>query len=158
MVALERTGLASNSVELKKLEEFSSVLLKTVNSVKATNSNLRDSARQRYRFNTEIWESNLVSYRKLNLVDVTLFQRAYAQLANIRNDYDVVAKSTIEFQNALLEFFSAENEITWDELSYVLTIERHSYQLIVDYSKNLVNTLTDLAELNRDLEKQNGVL
>jgi hypothetical protein len=154
IMELVRQNLATNSGELKKLDEFSAALLKTVRAVKSTNQNLRDSARQRYRFNADIWQANLTSYKKLNLVDVTLFQKAYSQQANIRNDYEIVAKSAIDFQNALLDYFKKDNEITWDQLSYVLTMERHSYELIIEYSKNLVNTMTDLIEINKALERK----
>lgn len=157
-LSLIKTGLATNKLEGTKLDEFSRALLKTIKSVKNTNENLRDSLKQRYKITAEIWQSNLNTYKKLNVIDITLFQKAYSQQGNIRNDYEIIAKTTIDFQNSLLEYFKTDNELTWDKLSYVLTMERNSYDLIVEYSKNLVNTMTDLNDIKNNLSKNMALL
>jgi len=155
---LIRTGLATNRTEGQKLDEFSKALLKTINSVKNTNESLRDSIRKRYKFTSEVWQSNLLAYKKVNIIDITLFQKAYVQQDNIRNDYEIVAKATINFENSLLEYFKTDNELTWDKLAYVLSLERNSYELIVEYSKNLVNTMTDLNDMKTNLNKNIALL
>ncbi len=155
---LIKKGLATNKIEMTKLDEFSRAILKTIQSVKSTNENLRDSLKKRYPMSAEIWEANLSTYKKLNIIDVSLFQKAYTQQNNIRNDYDIIAKSTIDFQNSLLDYFQKDNELTWDKLAYVLTLERNSYDLIVAYSKNLVNTITDLIDIKSKLDKNLSAL
>jgi hypothetical protein len=144
--------LAENKTEITKLEQFAKALTKTIRTVKSTNESLRDKERTRYKVIDVVWTSNLETYKKINVIDITLFQRGYTQMNNIRNDYDVIAGSTISFSDQLSDYFKDDNELTWENLATVLSIERQSYSLIVDYSKNLVNTLTDLNDIKDKLK------
>lgn len=144
--------LPENKLEMKKLDAYAKALTKTLITVKQTNENLQDKDRTRYKMENQIWQSNLETYKKIDLVDVSLFQKAYTQQNNIRNDYDIIARSTISYSENVTNYFKEDNELTWENLASVLSIERHSYSLIVDYSKNLVNTLTDLNEIKSKLK------
>lgn len=152
---LIESRLAENKTELTKLEHFAKAITKTIKTVNSTNESLRDKERIRYKVIDIVWTSNLEIYKKVNVIDVTLFQRGYAQMNNIRNDYDVIAGSIINFSDQLNDYFKDDNELTWENLAIVLSTERLSYSLIVEYSKNIVNTLTDLNEL-KDKLKQNA--
>lgn len=145
--------LAENTTEIVKLDEFSKSLTRTIRTVKLTNENLRDKEGTRYKMVNQIWNSNIEAYKKMNIIDVTLFQRAYSQMNNIRNDYEIIASSTINFSDQLNDYFKEDNELTWQKLATVLSSERQSYSLIVKYSENLVNTLTDLNEIRNKLKK-----
>jgi len=142
---------ASDASEMTKLDDFSKALSKTIKSVMNTNESLRDSSRIRYMISTDIWNNNLSVFKKINLIDVSQYQRAYKEEQNIRNDYDVVCKAAIDFQKALLEYFRTDNELTWEQLAHILTLERQSYDLIVAYSKNIVNAITDLQQIQKQL-------
>lgn len=144
--------LANNTLEIKKLEVFSKALQKTLSSVKQTNVNLRDEGRTRYKIERTIWDSNIATYKKINIIDLTLFQKALTQENNIRNDYDIISKATIDYLDKVADYLNDDNELTWGNLGTVLAVERQSYSLIVDYSKNLVNTLTDLKDIQTKLQ------
>lgn len=145
--------LPQNKVEMEKLNAFTKALTKTLITVRQTNLNLSDADRTRYRIVDEVWKANLETYKKIKIVDVGLFQRALAQEVNIRNDYEVISRATIDYADQIVNYFKEDNELTWESLATVLSIERHSYSLIVDYSTNLVNTLTDLIAISNELKK-----
>ncbi len=155
---LVKKRLANDQVAVKKLGEFSKALTKTLKSTTSIRGNLRDENRTRYKIATQIWDNNINVYRKLNIIDITLFQKAYAQMNNIRNDYDIIAGSSIDFADNLNEYFKENNELTWEKLASVLSSERQSYSLIVEYSENLVNTLTDLTQIKDELKHDVEVL
>lgn len=144
--------LPENKLEMQKLDAFAKALTKTLITVKQTNENLWDKDRTRYKIENQIWTSNLETYKKVNIIDVSLFQKAYTQQNNIRNDYDIIAKSTISYSDNVTDYFKDDNELTWANLATVLSIERQSYSLMVEYSKNLVNTITDLNDIKTKLK------
>jgi hypothetical protein len=146
--------LANNKTEIKKLEAFSKAIKKTISSVKQTNINLRDQDRSRYFIETKIWNANISTYKKINIIDIGLYQKAITQENNIRNDYDIIAKSVIDYLDNVADYLKDDNELTWEKLGTLLSVERHSYQLIIDYSKNLVNTLTDLKDIQTTIKNE----
>lgn len=150
--------LPENDLEMQKLDAFGKALTKTLISVKQTNENLWDKDRTRYKIENQIWTANLETYKKVNIIDVSLFQKAYTQQNNIRNDYDIIAKSTISYLDNVSNYFKDDNELTWANLATVLSIERQSYSLMIEYSKNLLNTLTDLDSIKTKLKSNVDVL
>ncbi|HQQ98537.1 MAG TPA: hypothetical protein PLX35_14800 [Cyclobacteriaceae bacterium] len=146
--------LPQNKLEMEKLNAFAKALTKTLITVRQTNFNLSDAARTRYKISDEVWKANLETYKKINIIDITLYQRALTQEENIRNDFEVVSRATIDYSDQITNYFKEDNELTWENLATVLSIERHSYSLIVDYSKNMINALTDLNAINVDLKKK----
>lgn len=150
-------NLPDNVEEMRKLNQAAAAISKTLLAVRSTNQNLRDSTRTRYLIQKEVWKANLATYKRVNIIDITTFQRAYKQFDNIRNDYEIIAKANIDFENLLLSFLKSDNDATWEELANVLTAERNSYSLMVTYSKNIVDATTDVIaikkKLDSDLEK-----
>ena len=145
--------LPQNKLEMEKLDEFAKVIDKTIRTVKETNENLEDKTRSQYKIEDEIWQSNLETYKKVDIVNISLFQKSYTQLHNIRNDYDIISKATIDYLNAVTEYFKSNNTLTWENLSVVLSNERQSYNLIVGYSKNLMDALKDLNDVKTNLQR-----
>jgi hypothetical protein len=149
---LIRQELPNNTEEMSKLNQVAMAISKTLLAVRSTNQNLRDSARIRYTIQNEVWKANLPVYKKVNIINITTFQRTYKQFENIRNDYEIIAKANIDFENLLLNFFKSDNDATWQELANVLTAERNSYDLMIAYSKNMVDAITDVNKIKKKLD------
>jgi hypothetical protein len=154
---LIKKGLPNNREEMSRLNQAAVAISKTLLAVRSTNQNLRDSSRTRYLIQNEVWKANLPIYKKVNIINITTFQKVYKQFSNIRNDYEIIAKANIDFENAMFKFLKPDNDATWQELANVLTAERNSYDLMVVYSKNIVDAITDVnaikKKLDADIEK-----
>lgn len=153
-VDIVNNKLPQNKLEMQKLDAFAKALTKTLLAVKRTNESMMDKERTKYKIETTVWTSNLATYKKISIIDVTLFQRAITQENNIRNDYDIISKATIDYCDHVANYFKEDNELTWENLATVLSVERQSYTLIIEYSKNLLNTLTDLNDIKTKLKAQ----
>jgi hypothetical protein len=151
-LTLIKLKLPNNKLEMMRLNAFSNAITKTIVSIRSTNQDLRDSSRIKYRITDEVWKANIETYKKLNIIDITIFQKVYTQLNHIRNDYEIVSKSTIDYQNALAVYFEKDNDLTWDKLAVILSQERYSFDLMIEYSKNIANTIADISNVKQKLD------
>lgn len=149
--------LPTNKLEMQKLNAFARAITRTLLTIKQTNENLMDKGRTRYKIENQIWQSNLEVYKKINIINISLFQKAYNQENNIRNDYEIIANATVDYLNHVIAYFDDNNNMSWEQLATLLSIERQSYSLMIEYSKNLVNTLKDLSEIKSQLLIDNKV-
>ncbi|HRH03892.1 MAG TPA: hypothetical protein PLN13_03380 [Bacteroidia bacterium] len=149
--------LPTNKLEMQKLNAFARAITRTLLTIKQTNENLMDKGRTRYKIENQIWQSNLEVYKKINIINISLFQKAYNQENNIRNDYEIIANATVDYLNHVISYFDDNNNMSWEQLATLLSIERQSYSLMIEYSNNLVNTLKDLSEIKSQLLIDNKV-
>ena len=128
-------NLHQDQLQMNRLDAAGRAIRATIERTLPTLYSLADTAATRYQFNTTIWDANLESFRKVDIVDVTTFQDIYAEMRLIRNDYNVIARNSINFYQSVHQFF--EGQLNKADLSSALSAERQTYSLIHDYSLNI---------------------
>lgn len=145
-------NLHQNELEMNRFRATGSVIISAVDKTKATLESLADSQKTRYKFTKQTWEGNLPVLKKIQVVDISSFQENYAKLERLRNNYDVVASSCIEFQTTVAEFFNpASNKLTKENLAVVLSKERQMYTLIHSYTMELYYTTKEFVDFQTSL-------
>ncbi|GJM63924.1 hypothetical protein [Persicobacter diffluens] len=144
--------LHENKLQMDRLDEAGKTIRATINQTLLTLNSLADLDNSRYVINKTIWVSNLESYKKIDIVDITKFQDIYAELQLIRNDYNVIASNSINFYQSVSDFFDPKQQINKIRLAKVLTNERQTYQLIHDYSLNIHNAIKKVNTLKSQIE------
>ena len=156
MDRLAASGLLADKLELNRVKAAGKAVADTVDKTLTTIVSLSDPERMRYAITSEVWKANLPILRKISVVDVTEFQRAYTDMINLRNSYDVVTKHVLAYLEAVREFFRPKNnKVTRSSLSKVLTAERLSVNILKKYADDLGQTSTRLSTLGNRLSKYN---
>ena len=154
MDQLASSGLLDDKLELRKVTAAGKTVADTVDKTLNTIVSISDTERKRYAITSAVWKANLPILRKVSVVDVTEFQRAYTDMTNLRNSYDVVANHVVTYLEAVREFFRPKNNtVTRSSLSKVLTVERLSVNILKKYSDDLGQTSKRLSELGNRLAK-----
>tara|TARA_B100000780_G_C21124911_1_gene456138 strand:+ start:99 stop:1016 length:918 start_codon:yes stop_codon:yes gene_type:complete len=142
-----------NKLEMDKLDASGKSIRATIERTIPTLKSLADSTQTRYLINKTIWKSNLSSYKKIDILDITEFQNIYSEMQLIRNDYSVIANNSINFYRSVSEFFNPKEQINKEKLASALSSERQTYRLIHDYTLNLHNATEKIITLSSQLNK-----
>ena len=137
-----------DKLEMNKLDAAGKSIRATIQTTIPTLISLADTAQTRYQINKTIWNSNLSSYKKIDIIDITEFQNIYSEMQLIRNDYSVIAKNSINFYKSVSDFFNPKEQINKERLASALSSERQTYKLIHDYSLNLHKTIEEIISLS----------
>lgn len=142
-----QNDLHLSELEMNRLDAAGRSIRATISRTLPTLKSLADLDESRYKINKTIWNSNLETYKKIEIVDITNFQNIYAEMQLIRNDYNVIASNSINFFNTVSDFFDPNSQINNEKLASALSSERQTYQLIHDYSLNIYHAIKAIEEL-----------
>lgn len=142
-----------DKLEMDKLDAAGKSIRATIQRTIPTLISLADTTQTRYAIDKTIWESNLSSYKKIDIVDITEFQDIYNEMQLIRNDYSVIAQNSLNFYKSVSDFFNPKEQINKQRLASALSSERQTYQLIHDYTLNLHNATQEIVSLSSKLNK-----
>lgn len=121
---LETTRLHQNQLELQKFTAAANVITSSIDLQMSTLRKLADPDHTRYRFQSQVWETNLPMLRNVVVGDVPGIEGSYADLQRLRNDYDVVTQHYLEYLDALRQFFDpAKHVVNRASLHTVLSAE-----------------------------------
>ena len=152
MERLDESGLLHDQIELQKLSAAGRLLAGTVDKTIGTVESLADRSHQRYAISTQVWNQYLPVLRDVTMVDVTKFQKCYADSASARTNYDIIQSQIVAYLESVREFFRpANNQITKDGLERVLTAEHLAIQLSTAYGQQLVADLSSIRALSKTL-------
>jgi len=150
---LVSTGMFEDELQLNRFNAAGKQVNLTIDNTLTVLRSLQDESGSRYTVNSEIWESNLSIYRKVDKFDVTVFQESLTQLEKLRSNYDVAVKHAIDYLITVKEFFGAGNTITKQELYKVLSKERFSMEMTAEYSTALIENTENLIGIEQALTK-----
>lgn len=142
-----------DKLEMDKLDAAGKSIRATIQRTIPTLISLADTTQTRYAIDKTIWESNLSSYKKIDIVDITEFQDIYNKMQLIRNDYSIIAQNSLNFYKSVSDFFNPKEQINKQRLASALSSERQTYQLIHDYTLNLHKATQEIVSLSSKLNK-----
>ncbi len=145
-------NLHKNELQMNRLDAAGKAIRATIDRTIPTLNSLGDLNQSRYIINKEIWNTNLDSYRKMSIVDVTKYQDIYAELQLIRNDYGIIASNSINFYTSVSNFLDPDSQINKQGLASALSAERQTYKLIHEYSLNIYYAIEAVNELKLAIE------
>lgn len=149
---LVRRQLHLNELQMNRFNAAGKMIARTISTIRPSLSNLADQEKKRYVISKDIWQSNLPVYRKVDIIDVTKFQEAYNKLDHLRNQYTVISVHCLEYLFSVEEFFQpANNKMTKENLSEILSKERLTYQVVTDFSDLLVETIESLQTIKSEI-------
>ncbi len=155
---LVSTGMINDELQLNRFNAAGKQVNLTIDNTLSVLKSLQDEYGKRYTVKSEIWQSNLSIYRKVNKFDVTVFQESLTELEKLRTNYDVTVKHAIDYLNTVKGFFKPGNTITKQELYKVLSKERFSLEMITEYSVSLIESAENLISIEQALIKtKNGM-
>ena len=153
--ALVASGLHNSQVEVDRLHQAGERISATIDRTFPTLLSLADGDRERYVFQREAWESNLDVARRIDAVDISVFQEVYSDLTGLRNDYDVVTGRCLEYLRRVSDFFdNSDAYLSTTDLAGVLASERLAFSLIVRYGSDLATHSERLVAYQQLLEAQ----
>lgn len=141
-----------DELRMNRLDAAGRSIRATISRTFPTLNSLADLNDSRYKISKTIWNSNLETYKKIEIVDITNFQDIYAEMQLIRNDYNVIASNSLNFYNSVSDFFDPQSQINKENLASALSSERQTYQLIHDYSLNIYYAVKRVKELQTKIE------
>ena len=150
---LVSTDLINNELQINRFNAAGSQVNTTIDNTLNVLRSLQDKSGLRYTVNSEIWESNLSIYRKVNRFDVVIFQESLTELERLRTNYDVTVNHAIDYLTTVKEFFSPGNTITKQGLYKVLSKERFSFEMTTTYSVSLIDSAEKLISIEKALTK-----
>jgi hypothetical protein len=143
-----KAGLLDNRLEKQKFAAAAQAISGTIERTMPTIKSLGDLDRTRYRFTEAVWTSQLPILRKIDIIDVTEFQRSYQDLDVVRANYDVVVARCMDYLGAIRTFLTPDDgKITQPRLAAVLAAERLYIEIVAAYSKRLLENMQDLKSL-----------
>jgi hypothetical protein len=152
MANLNESGLLKDDLEIKKFAATGRVLASTIDRTIGTVESLSDKDHKRYAISTQVWDQNLQVLRDITVVDVTEFQKCYAELASLRTHYDIIQSQTIDYLESVREFFrSQDGQVTKEGLAKVLAAEHLAVALSADYGKQLIADLASIRKLSKKI-------
>lgn len=135
--------------ELRKTQAVGNVIVATIDRTLATVYSLADKEHQRYVIRRAGYETHLPLLRRIETIDTTDLPQAYAELDQVRANYDVVVANLVAYLSSTQEFFR-NAKVNDTALTEVLTAERLVTVMLVEFTSALV----DAAESFRQREKQ----
>ena len=157
--AASDAGLIGNPVERQKFNAAAQAISGTIQRTISTVDSLADLHGTRYVIKSEIWTSQLSILRKINIINVTQFQATYADLSLARTNYNIVVLRCLDYLRAVNAFFNPkDHKITPQSLSAVLASERLFVQIAEGYSNLLLNDLTKVNNLQKQIRVQTAGL
>jgi hypothetical protein len=153
MDRLDESGLLHDQLELQKFTAVGRLLAGTVDKTIGTVESLTDREHQRYMISAQVWNQYLPALREITMVDVTKFQKCYADLASARTNYDIIQSRIVDYLESVRGFFRpTDNQITKEGLGKVLAAEHLAIQLSVVYGQQLVADISSIKALSNTLD------
>jgi hypothetical protein len=144
----QKLDLANNEIEKQKFSDTGKIIALTLDKTLPTLSSLADKDGTRYKIYSNVWDANSSTLSKIDIFDITKFQKTYSELNSLKNNYNIVINRATDYLMELNSFFKPEDNILKrNDLEKILTSERLAYDLIVTYSKSLVDNITNLTIL-----------
>ena len=143
MVDLAFDTLASSDIihddlEMNKFNAAGKQINSTIENTVVVLRSLQDEKGVRYVIKNDIWQSNLPIYRMVNTFDVILFQDSLEELEKLRTNYSITIVHAIDYLETVKDFFKPGNTITRQQLYKVLSKERFSLEMTLNYSSDLI--------------------
>ncbi len=148
---LVNLGLINNELQVNRFNAAGRQINLTIENTLAVLQSLQDRSHERYVVKTEIWDSNLEIYRRINKFDITTFQEALTELNRVRTNYDITVGHAVDYLKIVKEFFTLGGKITKDSLYKVLSKERFSFGLTTEYSLDLIESMEKLISIEKAL-------
>jgi hypothetical protein len=149
MDKLDQTGLANDRIESHKFTLAGRAIAATVDQTIATIHSLSDKDQKRYPISIRVWNQYLPVFRDIDIIDVTKFQKCYADLTSARANFDIIQSQFIDYLESVRAFFRPQdNKISREGVSKVLTSEHLAIQLAGVYGNQLVADLASIKKLN----------
>jgi hypothetical protein len=153
MDKLAESGYATNDLEVQKFTAAGRLVAATVDRTIPTVESLADKDGKRYLIRTEVWNKYLPMFREITVIDVTKFQKSYADLASARTNYDIIQARVVDYLESVREFFRPQNNhITREAIAKVLTAEHLAIEVANAYGDQLVLDLVSIKTLNAQLD------
>jgi hypothetical protein len=153
MDKLAESGYATDDLEIQKFTAAGRLLAATVDRTLPTVESLSDKDDKRYPVRTSVWNNYLPVLREISVVDVTQFQKSYADLGSARTNYDIIQARVVDYLQNIREFFRPQdNHITREAIAKVLTAEHLAIQVATAYSEQLISDLASIKALNAQLD------
>ncbi|MCY3872358.1 MAG: hypothetical protein OXG87_22670 [Gemmatimonadetes bacterium] len=144
-------GMINDELQLNRFKAAGQQVNLTINNTLPVLTSLQDKDGKRYTIKSEVWESNLSIYRKVNRFDVTIFQGSLTELERLRTNYDVVFEHAIDYLITVKDFFKAGNSIGEPELYKALFKERLSFEMTILYSGEIIKSVENLVSIQKTL-------
>jgi hypothetical protein len=153
MDKLAESGYATDDLEIQKFTAAGRLLAATVDRTLPTVESLADKDDKRYPVSASVWNNYLPVLREITVVDVTQFQKSYADLGSARTNYDIIQARVVDYLQNIREFFRPQNNhITREAIAKVLTAEHLAIQVATAYSEQLISDLASIKALNAQLD------
>ncbi len=150
IIKYQSLGLDTNQIEKQKFSAVGKIIALTIDKTFPTLTSLSDKEGVRYQMYSNIWQSNATNLSKIDIFDVTKFQKTYSELNSLRNNYNIVINRATDYLSDLKKFFNPENNtIRREGIEKILTSERLAYNIIVTYSKSLIENIESLSALQK---------
>lgn len=144
----QQYGLDTNQLEKQKFSSAGKSIAMTIDKTLPSFISLSDKEGTRYPIYSTIWNANANNLGKIDVFDVTKFQKTYSELNSLKSNYNVVVNRATDYLNDLNKFFKpSDNKIKREDIEKILTSERLAYDLIVIYSKSLLDNIENLTKL-----------
>ena len=147
---LEVSGLLNDAEQRDKLVRAASAIAGTIGHTLPTIGSLADAGGQRYVVTSEVWTSQLPVLRRIDIIDVTLFQQTYQNLHLARANYNVVVERSADYLKSLQVLFSEpDDKIVRDrqKLAAALASERLFVQLARGYLRKVTEDMEKVKSL-----------
>ena len=108
LTALEQihsSGLDRNKLELAKTARVGKAIVATIDRTINTVQSLADTERKRYVIRRDAYLAQVPVLRRIDGIDVTDLPETYAQLDQVRGNYDVVVANLNDYLIAVRQFF-----------------------------------------------------
>ncbi|MDI9312148.1 MAG: hypothetical protein QM535_18180 [Limnohabitans sp.] len=147
-------NLNTNELEQQKFSATGKLIALTLDKTIPTFNSLADRDGNRYPIYSTIWNANSNNLSKIDVYDITKFQKTYSELNSLKANYDIVINRATDYLTDLSKFFKPENnQIKKEDLEKILTSERFAYDLILTYSKSLVENIENLSKLQQTVDE-----
>ena len=154
MDKLADTGFTKDSLEVQKFAAAGRLVAATVDKTIPTVESLADKDRKRYPVSTQVWNGYLPAFSEITVIDITQFQKCYANLTSARANYDIIQMRIIDYLDSVRSFFRPQNnQITREATDRVLTAEHFAIQLADTYGEQLVSDLASIKKLTGELDR-----
>ena len=156
LTALEQihsSGLDRNKLELAKTARVGKAIVATIDRTINTVQSLADTERKRYVIRRDAYLAQVPVLRRIDGIDVTDLPETYAQLDQVRGNYDVVVANLNDYLIAVRQFFD-QKAIDETSLTQVLTAERLATSILMAYTPALVEAGELLNERREALQME----
>lgn len=148
-------GLLDDVDERRKFGEAGQAIAGVISRTEPTIRSLADAANQRYVIAAAVWQSQLPVLRRIDIIDVTLFQQSYQRLLEARANYNVIVARAQDFLDATRNFFSPESgPVTKQKLASVLNAERLFCELVSRFLPDLIDDIVKVQELDKRVHER----